>query len=116
DLPHPLGGTTHHLGNDAMALLADGEHHNAGIAAIHGIAPLPLEAVKFDLFVRTKAAYLDSILHGDTSWGEAPFPPRGVLLQPASCSCAELSLSQGVTTRKLSAENGSTMTRATSAR
>jgi hypothetical protein len=44
DLPDPLGGAPDHLGNAAMALLADSEHHNAGIATVHGIAPLPLQA------------------------------------------------------------------------
>lgn len=38
DLPHPLDGTADHFSNDAIAALADGEHDDAGIATVHGIA------------------------------------------------------------------------------
>src|SRR5205807_7715303 len=67
DLSHPLGGTANHLGNDTIVPLADGEHDDAGIATVHGIAPLPFQPAKFNLFVRTKRAYPNSVFHGDTS-------------------------------------------------
>src|SRR5204863_8270560 len=78
DLPHPLDGTADHLGNDAIALLTDGEQDDAGIATVHGIAPQPLQAAKFDRVVRTKRAYSNNVFHGDTSWDESHNTPLEV--------------------------------------
>src|SRR5205807_4898042 len=67
NLPHPLHGAADHFTDDAIRAATDGEQDHAGITTVHGIAPLPLQAAKFDLFARAKRAYPNYVFHGDTS-------------------------------------------------
>src|SRR5579872_2238413 len=91
DLPHPLHGAADHFGDDAIGAATDGEQDHAGIAAVHGIAPLPHQAAEFDLFVWAKPAYSNYVFHGDTSRENPQHTPLEVSYSNPSVAAARKS-------------------------
>src|SRR5436190_6973330 len=63
DLPHPGGRAIDHLGDGGILHVARRKHDDPGVAAIDGIASLSFQASEFDLFIGSKGAYSDSVIH-----------------------------------------------------
>ena len=70
DLPYPVHGTAHQRGNEAIGVMAHGQHDDPGTAIVHGVASLVFQTAEFGLFIGAQRAYFNSVFHGRISRGE----------------------------------------------